>query len=150
MISDSRPARPSSVTLLLGAVLSLTAWNAVRAVSAVANWDILLNFASRPGPLYITISGSFWTLGGLAVLWAFLRQTRRARNGFLLYVFSFALWFWLDRLFLQAARPNWPFALAMTILLLCIAVAFTFHPHTNRYFTRRESHESPPQDHTPS
>lgn len=129
-------------------VLSLTAWNAVRAVSAMANWDILLDFAPIPGPLYIAISGSFWTLGGLTVLWAFLRRTRQARNGILLYTFAFALWYWLDRLFLQAARPNLPFALTATILLLtCIAV-FVYHPHTIRHFTKRETHESTSQDPT--
>jgi hypothetical protein len=131
-------------------VLSLTAWNAVRAASALANWDILLDFASNPGPLYITISGSFWTLGGLAVLWAFLRRTRQARNRLLLYVFSFALWFWLDRLFLQAARPNWPFILAATVISLGVVAVFTFHPHTILYFTRRETHEPNSQDQTSS
>lgn len=142
--------RPFSVTLLLCAVLSLTAWNAVRAISAIANWEILLAFAPNPGPLYITVSGSFWTLGGLAVLWAFLWRTRHARNGPLLYVFSYALWFWLDRLFLQATRPNWPFTLTVTFLLLGAIAAFTFHPHTIRYFTRRESHEPTSQDQTTS
>lgn len=148
MNSEPRPARPFSVTLLLCAVLSLTAWNAVRAASAAANWDILLHFAPVPGPPYITISGSFWTLGGLTVLWAFLRRTRQARNAILLYAFSYALWFWLDRLFLQAARPNWPFALTATVLLLVILVIFTLHPHTIRYFTQREPHDPIPQDPT--
>lgn len=133
--------RPASVTSLLFEVLSLTAWNALRLGAAIVDWDVLAEFAPRPGPLYIVITASFWTLGGLAIWRALRRRSYRAQLFTAVYFIGYAIWWWMDRLLLQSASPNWPFVLALTILLLGLAALDLFNKKTSSYFRQRETHE---------
>lgn len=113
--------RPGSVTSLLFVVLTLTTWNAIRLGAAIADWSALTEFAPRPGPRYIVLTASFWTLSGLTTWTAIRRRHPRARSLFAAYVLGYTLWWWADRLLLQNANPNWPFALGLTIILLGVA-----------------------------
>jgi hypothetical protein len=133
--------RPASVTSLLFVVLTLTTWNAVRLGAAIADWNALKEFAPRPGPLYIALTASFWTLSGLATWMAIRRRNPRARSYFAFYVPGYTLWWWADRLLLQNANPNWPFALGLTILLLGVTALDFFNKKTISYFRQRERHE---------
>jgi len=133
--------RPFTVTTLLWMVLTLVAWNAVRAFAAINDWTVLQEFAPRPGPIYTLISGSFWTVSGFAV-WLALRQQRRdsARKS-LLYLMAYILWWWADRLYFSGAGVNLFFDLFLTLLFSIPAVAFTFHPRTQDFLTQRETHD---------
>ena len=135
---QNKTNRASPVTTLLWMVLCLTAWNAIRLFAAIANWDLLAEFAPRPGPLYISLSAAFWTLGGAAAWMAIRRPGRRARLAAALYFSGYALWWWTDRLLLQAPRPNWPFALAATIILLALAASLIFNRKTIADPTKRD------------
>ncbi len=138
--------RPSSVTSLLFVVLCLTTWNALRLFASIADWDVLAEFAPRPGPLYIAASASFWTLGGLALWRAIRRRQPRAHLAVAAFLVGYAAWWWADSLLLQQANPNWPFALALTILLLALAASYIFNRKTINYFNQRETHEQTPTD----
>lgn len=142
--------RPASVTSLMLAVLTLAAWNAVRLYAAIANWNVLMEFAAPPGPLYIALSASFWTLSGLATWTAIRRRHPRARTYCALYILGYALWWWADRIFLQNASPNWPFAIGLTILLLSITAFDLFNKKTISHFRQRETHDQTNTDTNPA
>ncbi len=133
--------RPFSVTTLLLVVLCLSAWNAIRLYAAVSDWDALAEFSPRPGPLYIAATASFWTLSGLA-LFNFLRRPNvRAQTFSAMYVFGYIAWVWMDRLLLQQTRPNWPFALSMTLTFVILFSPLLFDKNLRNYYQQRETHD---------
>lgn len=138
--------RPPSVTTLLWLVLSLTAWNTLRLGASIADWDLLAEFAPRPGPIYVTASASFWTLTGLGLLTAIRRRKPRARAAAATYLVGYPLWAWSDRLLFQQANPNWPFALVMTVIFLGAVAIILFNRKTKSFFNQRESHEQTSTD----
>lgn len=141
---------PSSVTSLIFVVLSLTAWNAIRLGASIADWDLLAEFTPRPGPIYIAASASFWTLGGIALWMALRRRNPRSQMAVSIFVIGYAAWWWADRLLLQAASPNWPFALILTIFLLAVTALDVFNKKTTKYFRQRETHEQTHTDQDPA
>ena len=133
--------RPASVTTLLWMVLSLTAWNAIRLYAAIVQWKTLVDFAPRPGPLYLLVSASLWTLGW-AALWISIRRRKpRAYTVALWMTVAYAAWWWLDRLVFQQPRPNGLFAAIVTVLLLVFTAYLLYHSRTKEYFRQREKHE---------
>ena len=142
--------RPFAVTTLQSVVLCLTVWNAIRLYAAISDWDALTEFAPRPGPFYITITASFWTLSGLALYWLLSRPSVRARTFSALYLFGYTVWVWLDRLFLQEPRPNWPFALIVTLATLAIFTALLFNKKLRNYYQQRETHDQQKTDSNPA
>jgi len=117
-----RSRQPGRVTVLILLVLWLSVWNALRLWTAVDWRGPLTEFALRPGPVYIAVSGSFWLALGLLVLWAMWRGWRRARLLYLAAALCYSAWYWADRLLFQQERFNWPFALAVNVLLIFIVV----------------------------
>ena len=133
--------RPFSVTILLWLVLSLTAWSGMRLASAILWWRTLIEFASSPGPLYIAISGGIWLMAGIGLLWGMWQAKAWIRYALLGAGAGFGVWYWCDRLLLQSARENWPFALGATVLLLILVMICVVHPRTKAFFTQRESYD---------
>ncbi|MFZ5879710.1 MAG: hypothetical protein ACOY0R_10090 [Chloroflexota bacterium] len=110
---------PFRVTLLAWLVLSLTVWNGFRLWTAIAWRDVLGEFASRPGALYIGATGLFWMLLGWLDLWAILRAKSWWTPRLLAAsAAGYTAWYWADRLLLQTGRDNWPFTLIVNLLLL--------------------------------
>ena len=53
----------------------------------------------------------------------------------------YAIWVWVDRLFLQTQlRANWPFDLALTIALFIFTTIILLDPRNKTYF-ERETYE---------
>ena len=143
--------RPFSVTSLTWMVLILTGWNAIRLGASIANWDLLKEFASHPGPLYIAASASFWTLCGLALWMAIRRRDSRSQTASAVFFAGYTAWWWADRLLLQEPSPNWPFVLFLTIFLLVVIGLVVFNPMLTKYFHyQRETHEQTPTDSNPA
>jgi hypothetical protein len=142
--------RPFSATTLLFVVLCLTAWNAIRLYAAISDWDSLAEFSPRPGPIYIAATASFWILSGLA-LFNFLRRPNiRAQTFSAMYVFGYIAWAWTDRLLLQQARPNWPFALSMTLAFVILFSLLLFDKTLRNYYQQRETHDQQNTDSNPA
>ena len=127
---------PFRVTLLLLAVLSLTAWNIVRVWTAITWRAALAEFAPRPGPIYIGVSGALWAVVGLSVLWALWQAKAWAPRLLVGASAAYTFWYWTDRLILQNGRDNWPFTLIVNLLLL---VLLFFTTHSN--YLQREAYE---------
>jgi hypothetical protein len=133
--------RPFRITLLLGLVLITTAFNLARLVTALAWRNTLEAYLSPLGVLYIGVTGAFWTLLGIFVLWSYRRGGRYTRLVFVVSAGLYAVWYWIDRLFVQVAPlPNGLFALAMTMVLLGFTGFVVLDPRNLPYF-RRETHE---------
>lgn len=138
------------VTLLLWMVLILTTSNAVRLISAILWRDTLAIYASYPGPIYIAATGAFWALTGLFLLWSWWHRKSYTRTALLTASAAYSLWVWADRLFVQTAkRPNWPFDLLITVILLAYATTVVFNPKNLKYF-KREAYEREPENHPSS
>lgn len=142
--------RPSSVTSLLWLVLTLTAWNLLRLGTSISDWNLLAEFAPQPGPIYIAFTASIWTLSGLAT-WRLIRHRQpRARAAASVLAVGYATWWWADRLLFQRANPNWPFALAATLILLILTAIPLLAPKTIAYFNQRETNEQTSTDQNPA
>ena len=139
---------PFSLTLLFLLILLLTIWEAIRFVTSIAWRGALELYAPNPGPFYIGATGAFWMLAGLFLLWSVWVGVRWNRAAILIASGLYAAWVWADRLFVQAqVRANWPFDLAVTIILLAYTAAVVLNPRNRIYFERetyeRESKDQP-------
>jgi hypothetical protein len=126
--------RPFRVTLSAWLVLLLTAWNAVRLWTAVAWWDVLVESSARQPPIITALSGAFWFVIGLILLWGILVGKAWAGKMLIAAAAGYSIWYWIERLIWQEPRPNWPF---VVILNLIVLVLFFF---TTKSMTR-ETHE---------
>ena len=133
--------RPFSVTILLWLVLSLTAWSGLRLVTAIQWWNTILEFEASSGPFYIAVSGGAWLFVGIALLWGIWRKKAWTRYALLGTGAGFTVWYWCDRLLLQAPNENWLFVLGATVLLLVIFMICVLHPSTTDFLTQRERHD---------
>ncbi len=135
------------VTLLLWLVLILTTWNVIRFVTGIVWHDMLTLYAPHPGPIYIAGTGALWSLAGLFLLWSWWNRKPYTRAALLIVSGLYAAWSWADRLFVQAEmRPNWPFDLLITIILLSYVSVVVFNPKNLSYF-QRETYEREPKNH---
>jgi len=113
---------PFRVTLLSLAVLTLTVWNLFRAWTGFAWWGILAEFAPKPGPLYIGLTGVLWSALGLVLVWGLDGGRPWAPRLALGAGSVYTAWYWTDRLVLQTDRANWPFILLGNLLVLVLIV----------------------------
>ncbi|MFZ5912551.1 MAG: hypothetical protein ACOYYU_21330 [Chloroflexota bacterium] len=131
--------RPFCVTILLWLVLSLTAWGGLRLWTAIQWWNGLQEFGTPPGALYIAVSGGAWLLAGLSLLWGGWRGKAWARIGLVGAAAGFSVWYWCDRLFFQAPRANWAFALGATAVLLVFTSVCACLPPVRIFFAKQSS-----------
>jgi hypothetical protein len=131
------PKPPFRVTILLSLVLLFTIWNAVRAWTAFSWRNVLTEFYTAP--LYIGVSGLIWLSIGIWLLLSLWRQESYARILLIASAASYTVWVWTGRLFFQAPRENWPFALVINLVLLSFAI------FASNYW-RSEVHERKPED----
>ncbi len=131
--------RPPCVTILLWLVLSLTAWGGLRLWSAIQWRQSLQEFGMQSVASYIAASGGVWLLAGMSLLWGVWRGKAWARTGLVGAAAGFSVWYWCDRLFFQAPRANWPFALGATVALLVVTAACTWLPEARTFFSKKHS-----------
>jgi hypothetical protein len=137
------PKRPFGVTLLLWLVLSLSVWGAVRLLGAFRWWNVLNEFHPRLGPLYLSITGAGWIVLGGVLLWSLFSGKSWARLAIPTAIFLWIIEYWVERLFFEASRENFPFALIASILLVIVTFVSAFNRKTKRFFIRSEAHEQP-------
>ena len=126
--------RPFSATILLWLVLSLTAWSGLRLASAILWWSTLLEFASPPGPLYISVSAGILLVVGIALIWGMWQAKPWIRYALLGTGAGFTVWYWGDRLLFQILHANWFFVLGANVLVLVLVLICVVHPRTKAFF----------------
>jgi hypothetical protein len=133
--------RPSSVTILLWLVLSLTAWSSLRLYTAIFWWSPLREFASPPGPLYTIISAGVWLVVSVVLLWGMWQAKVWIRYALLGAGAGFTVWYWCDRLLFQMPGANLPFVLFGNIVFLIVLSVCVFVPSTTTFLSKREAHD---------
>jgi hypothetical protein len=135
--------RPFGVTLLLWLVLSLSVWGAVRLLAALRWWNVLGEFEARLGPPYLSLTGAGWMVAGAVLLWG-LSSGSGKQWTYRAIPAAIGLWivqYWIERIFFQAPRANFFFALIVSILLFSLTLISVFNRKTREFFIRSEEHE---------
>jgi hypothetical protein len=106
------------VTLLLWLVLTLTAWNALRFWTALTWHNVLNEFSTQPTSTVIAVSGAFWVIIGLILLWSIWQKKVWAVKLLFGASAGYTVWYWSERLIWQNPHPNWLFAVIVNLALL--------------------------------
>ena len=116
--------------------LILMVFNAIRFMTALLKWDLLLSLMPDPGPLYITITGAFWALGWLGVYLGIFFAKCWSGEAFRLLSFLYVSYYWLDRLVFQphAERSNALFSLIVSLLFFVFTIILLALPKSREYF----------------
>lgn len=125
---------PFRVTLLYVLVLTLSAWNGLRLWTALAWRDALDEFSAKPTSTAIAISGAFWLVAGIILLWSVWQRKVWAAKLLVGVAAGYTVWYWSERLIWQSPHPNWLFAVIVNLALL-VFILFTAKLLT------REAHE---------
>ncbi len=143
--SAPTPSRPFSVTLLALGVLIIAGLNLTRLILTVRQWAFL---SSLPGvsPIYLALTGFIWALTGLPLVWGLWRGLPWAPRLAQALALTYAAYYWLDHIFLaerlagqgNAASGflplNWPFAAAITAILMVFVSWTLSRPKTKDFF----------------
>jgi hypothetical protein len=143
MLNSMPQKRPFSVTLLLWLVLSLSAWGAVRLFATFHWWSLLNEFGAHLSPLYLSITGAGWIVVGSVLLWSLFSGNSWARLAIPVSIFLCVMEYWIERMFFEAPRANFFFALIASILLFIVTFVSAFNQKTKRFLMRSEEHEQP-------
>lgn len=135
--------RPFGVTLLLWLVLSLSAWGAVRLLATRRWWDVLNEFDARLSPLYLFLTGAGWLLAGIILLWGLFSAKLWTRLAIPIAVIVWVIEYWIERIFFESPRANFPFVLIVSVLLFIVTLTSAFNRRTKEFFMRSEEHEQP-------
>jgi len=132
---DKNSTPPTTVTILAVFVLFITAWSGIRAYSAIANWQVLKEFGANP--LYILVTGLFWTVAGLWLFRAIWEGHRYAIRAGLGAAGLYTVWYWSDRLILQPSpAPNSLFSIVVSAVLLVIFIIILSIPASKGFFNK--------------
>lgn len=132
---DTQSERPITVTILAVFVLFITAWSGIRAYSAIANWQVLREFGANP--LYILITGLFWTITSLWLFRALWEGHRYALRAGLASAGFYTVWYWCDRLFLQPSpAPNTSFSAIISVVFLAFFIITLSLPASKDFFNK--------------
>ena len=140
--------RPFGVTLFLWMVLCLSAWGLLRLLAVLRWWDVLDQFQSRLGPVYLAVTGAGWMVVGAVLLWSIWAGKRWAYLAVPISIFIWLAEYWLERIFFQDPRANLTFMIAITIAISAVTLLITFNRKTKEFLVKSEEHEQPDQDPT--
>lgn len=128
--------RSLPVTLLALIVLSLSVWNGLRSYAAGASWDLLTELGATPGPLYIFLTGLFWTATGLIVFRGLWLGRTWARKATWLYVALYLTQFWADRVLYRTSErmQNLVLILVIQLIFLGLTAWALLGPRPNSFF----------------
>jgi hypothetical protein len=125
--------RPLTVTILVVFVLFITVWNVLRTYVAFTNWEVLYGYENNPA--YVFASGLIWTTAGITLSLGLVRGKRLALPaGFVLSVL-YLVWYWLDRLIIQASPAgNVEFSAIVSGIMFAIYNLLLYWPSSRVFF----------------
>ncbi|MFZ6026415.1 MAG: hypothetical protein ACOYYS_01755 [Chloroflexota bacterium] len=104
-------------------MLIIAGWNLRRLVETLSQWPFLVAYTEL-SPLYLALSGLFWSVAGLLVGWGLWRCKAWASLSARFFNLAYVLYLWIDRIFLQHSflQGGWLIPLVLSLFWL----AFTF------------------------
>lgn len=144
MDQQSRKNRPWGVTVLLGLVLMFTALQATRVWAALTSWAVLKSLPLQAPPAYLLASGLVWAVAGGWLLYGLGWRKTWAPRVASIGAGVYALFFWVDRLFVQARGPHnssWIFEAVLGSLLLGSLFAILASPVAKAYYEAKRHQE---------
>jgi hypothetical protein len=127
-------------TFLYLVVLSLTVWNGLRLWTTIAWRGILSEFISPAWTIYLALSGTFWLVIGLLLLWLLHQRKPQARILLGIAAAGYTLWYWGERLWLHSPQTNWPFVLTLNVIVMAYLFAIILDQQSWKHF-QREAYE---------
>ncbi len=136
MTKKSKKVTPFFVTLLGFIALTLMIFNAVRFVTALIQWHLVVDFMSLPMPLYIASTGLLWALSWFLVYLGIELSEKWTPFAVLCVSFSYIAYYWIDRFLFQSAagRDNTKFAVVMTFVFSLFVIIALVLPKSRAYF----------------
>lgn len=157
-VDSSSHRRPLFVTILALGVIIISALNLARFGLALRYWAYL-DKMTTVSPWYLALSGLAWGLVGLPLVWGLLYKKSWAPGLMRAIALSYAMYYWLDQVFLQdhpltgaeggaklLLPGNWIFEAGLTVILLAFTVWTLNRRATRRYFGDVNEHQ--PEDKT--
>ncbi len=144
MSGPSKENRPWGVTVLIGLVLMFTALQVVRFWAALNSWELLASLPLQAPPAYILASGAVWAAAGAGLVYGLGWRKAWAPRYAMLGAVAYAVYFWADRLWLQARGPHnsgWAFEAVLGSLLLGSLFAIMASPNTRAYYNVQRHQE---------
>ena len=151
----TRNKRPFSVTVLIVGVLLSASLNVFRFILSISYYGFLSSRLAV-SPIYLAMTGCVWGLAGLALVWGLWRGKSWSPRLTLAMALTYALYFWLDQLFL-AEHPvsgaplalgvvlpsNWAFSAGATVITLGYIAWVTNRSKVKLYFGISDSNGKP-------
>ncbi len=111
-------------------------FNAVRFVTALIQWHLIVDFMSLPMPLYIASTGLLWALSWFLVYLGIELSEKWTPFAVLGVSFSYIAYYWIDRFLFQSAagRDNTKFAVVMTFVFSLFIIIALALPKSRAYF----------------
>lgn len=137
--------RPFLVTSLVVLVLSFTivAWFGF--FEALQHRQYLRQLPLSVSSVYLLLRGAFWGLVGIGLIWGLWFGHNWAWFASQVVVFTYALFYWLDKFFLatsDALAARWPFEAGLTIGMVIFCFGVLWLPASRRYFDTEPTSQS--------
>jgi hypothetical protein len=75
------------------------------------------------------------------LLWGLFSGKSWARLAIPIFIVLWVVEYWVERIFFEASRANFFFAMTASILLFVVTFSSAFNPRTKQFFIRSEEHE---------
>jgi hypothetical protein len=102
-------------------VLTIAGFNLTRFIDAILLRDFLAEFPTIP-VLYLTLSGLFWGVMAIPLVWGLWSGRGWAPRYTIVYALIYSVYFWTDHLITErrVSESNSPFLIGANLLLLMI------------------------------
>ena len=135
--TTGKQKRPWYLTWLAVLVFLVAVINLLRFLGAIRQWQLLNLLPLSIDPLYMALSGAVWALVGLPMAAGLWLGWRWVWIGLQAAGLIFAIYYWIDRLWLAQASTlidRWPFVLLLTISLLIYLFSSLWAPGARTFF----------------
>jgi hypothetical protein len=133
---DHRVRRPVSVTLLAVLVLTIGGINLIRVAQTLLQWSFLEELLPI-SPAYFALTGFFWGLLGLVLVWGLWRGETWAPKLLRVSSLIYVIYIWVDRLLVRdpsSRSVNELFSALLMVIVLVIIFLILSRRNAKVYF----------------
>lgn len=135
-LPEQKKQRPASVTFIFLLVLIVGGVNLIRFVQSLRNWQYL-NIVVEVPPVYLAISGLFWSIIGIFLLYGIFLKKRWLPLIFKFTIILYVVYFWIEKLVISSNPPSVKdsiFVFGITIFAVVFFYWIITKPNVKEYF----------------